>query len=514
MGLSLPVNGRIDEQTRDAIRSFQQDRGLPVDGIAGPEVERALIEARAGAPSGAAAEPTDAAAPEQEFEFELVLDDEVASEVSRSSREYIKWVQRSLNRIANARLDEDGIMGPLTRGAVQSFQRSKGLDVDGIVGPITEAALVRAGATNPPTGAPTTTPPPPATTLPIETPLPAQGVGYYSYTSADKRYAIAPTISAIESIARAWQQANPSGPRLGIGNISKRGGGHLDPHSTHREGLNVDIRPVRSDRRESSVTYRDSSYSRPLTQQLVDLIHGSSVLKVSSILFNDPNIRGVKPYKGHDDHLHVTFMKPTGAALPGPSTGSTLRDRIVQIALGERTRWRNGALKEWDDAATSILIDYWQTGLGMSRADAVRFADNLYHWSAAYICWVLRRAGVPNSAFAYSSYHSTYIAAAYRAQQQQANGTKAYSRTQAAPRVGDLICTTYQNDSGTRPPSDLPLVRENTQGYHCDIVVASTAGRLTVVGGNVGDTVGQKTISIDSRGYITDPNYFAILRVE
>jgi peptidoglycan hydrolase-like protein with peptidoglycan-binding domain len=61
LGLQLPTNGIADPATRSAIRTFQQQNGLPADGVIGPDTERALIAARAvgssspgGAGSGAA----------------------------------------------------------------------------------------------------------------------------------------------------------------------------------------------------------------------------------------------------------------------------------------------------------------------------------------------------------------------------------------------------------------------------------------------------------------------------
>lgn len=76
--------------------------------------------------------------------------EEALGEVNRSSAEYIRWVQTSLNRLQGAGLAVDGISGPLTRAAVRTFQASRGLAVDGIVGPITEGALMSAGADPPP----------------------------------------------------------------------------------------------------------------------------------------------------------------------------------------------------------------------------------------------------------------------------------------------------------------------------------------------------------------------------
>lgn len=160
LALNLPVDGVMGMETRSAIRSFQERQGLPVDGIVGPETERALSALRDGKPL----EP-DGAPPASEFDFEW------EGEVNRSSRDYVQWVQRSLNKILGLQLAEDGLIGPMTRSAIRSFQQQKGLSPDGIVGPITEAALIAAGAGNPPSsGAPSYIPPYPPVRPPTTTP--------------------------------------------------------------------------------------------------------------------------------------------------------------------------------------------------------------------------------------------------------------------------------------------------------------------------------------------------------
>jgi peptidoglycan hydrolase-like protein with peptidoglycan-binding domain len=163
-GLRLPVDGVMNVSTRSALRRFQQQRGLPANGIAGPDTEQALLKARTeqasrGATSQDSAEPDDAAQA-QELDFDIE-ETEWQGEVSRSSSEYIKWTQRSLNQILGLRLDEDGIIGSMTRSAIRAFQQRSGLAPDGIVGAQTEAALVAAGASRPPLAAPVTPAPSP-----------------------------------------------------------------------------------------------------------------------------------------------------------------------------------------------------------------------------------------------------------------------------------------------------------------------------------------------------------------
>ena len=55
-GLRLRINGVMNRATRDALRDFQKRKGLPVDGIAGPETERTLVDAKGGGNKPAAAE--------------------------------------------------------------------------------------------------------------------------------------------------------------------------------------------------------------------------------------------------------------------------------------------------------------------------------------------------------------------------------------------------------------------------------------------------------------------------
>lgn len=66
------------------------------------------------------------------------------------SRDYIKWVQLSLDAVAGERLSADGQQGPLTTAAIKRFQQAKGLSADGVVGPVTQTALIAAGAQPPP----------------------------------------------------------------------------------------------------------------------------------------------------------------------------------------------------------------------------------------------------------------------------------------------------------------------------------------------------------------------------
>ncbi|MGR9108492.1 MAG: peptidoglycan-binding domain-containing protein, partial [Gammaproteobacteria bacterium] len=52
LNLRLPVTGIMDAATRSALRGFQEQQGLPADGIAGPDTQSALVAAAGGGMSG------------------------------------------------------------------------------------------------------------------------------------------------------------------------------------------------------------------------------------------------------------------------------------------------------------------------------------------------------------------------------------------------------------------------------------------------------------------------------
>lgn len=135
--------------------------------------------------------------------------------------------------------------------------------------------------------------------------LPRSGSGYYTYSGGANQWGTKKTIDSITKLASSLKSIHKL--EIAIGDISLEKGGKMPKHDSHKRGVDVDIRPIRLDRKRDPVTYKDKQYDRESTKKIVELLKRDSNLK--KILFNDSKITGVESYPGHDNHLHVRFKE-------------------------------------------------------------------------------------------------------------------------------------------------------------------------------------------------------------
>ncbi len=147
--------------------------------------------------------------------------------------------------------------------------------------------------------------------------------------------------------------------------------------------------------------------------------------------------------------------------------------------------------------------------------------DGNYAWSAAFISYVFRIAGAGNR-FPYSPDHADYINAARRESLGETNQwlVSAERLQDYAPQPGDMVCFGRAGSAGIRF-ENLPTARIFPS--HCDIVVdTSQPGLISVIGGNVQDSVAMTQVQVYPDGRLASPDgsvldtqhpWMAVLRV-
>ena len=112
-GHAVHVDGIFGPATESAVEDFQQDAGLGVDGVVGPNTwSRLIVTVRHGS----------------------------AGHAVRGVQEVMKFHDQSGGE--GPPIHVDGIFGPQTEQFVRGFQEALGIAKDGIVGPVTWRALV------------------------------------------------------------------------------------------------------------------------------------------------------------------------------------------------------------------------------------------------------------------------------------------------------------------------------------------------------------------------------------
>lgn len=125
LGLSNDVTSAesdlFDDELDRAVRAFQQERGITVDGIVGPQTFRRLEEAR------------------------WQLGDRLLSYVPGHpmTGDDVTELQRRLTQLGFAAGRQDGMFGPQTDAALREFQAGVGVGADGTCGPSTFRAFDR-----------------------------------------------------------------------------------------------------------------------------------------------------------------------------------------------------------------------------------------------------------------------------------------------------------------------------------------------------------------------------------
>lgn len=161
------ADGKFGAYTENAVRSFQRNNGLKVDGIAGTATQELLFRLTSvGTTTAPAATPAPTAAPTQGPAGLISFYGDYTTIQYNDSGSRVKLLQSAINTLGYGRLTVDGKFGTGTLTAVMAFQRAQGLTVDGKAGRNTlrrMEALGGSGTTVVTTPAPTQ---PPAATLP------------------------------------------------------------------------------------------------------------------------------------------------------------------------------------------------------------------------------------------------------------------------------------------------------------------------------------------------------------
>lgn len=154
----------------------------------------------------------------------------------------------------------------------------------------------------------------------------------------------------------------------------------------------------------------------------------------------------------------------------------------------------------------------------MLRESALRAAVIDTSWSAAFISYVVKEAGVGPNAFQFSNAHRSYIYDAFAATVAEQNNASADEKAYRAcplatkPRVGDILCQHREskyNDKSDEAVRELARTEVNgppeartIRRTHCEVVahVDTGARKIYTIGGNANQAVTARKMNLYGRG--------------
>jgi hypothetical protein len=117
-------------------------------------------------------------------------------------------------------------------------------------------------------------------------------------------------IDGLVQVGERWAAAHPEGPRIRIGDVSKKEGGAFPPHKSHTRGIDADGGLPRNDGKEMGCTVSDKAYSRELMRELMETFLSVFGDKFKEAYLVDPDLIAEYPGKiksiaGHHNHWHL-----------------------------------------------------------------------------------------------------------------------------------------------------------------------------------------------------------------
>jgi hypothetical protein len=185
---------------------------------------------------------------------------------------------------------------------------------------------------------------------------------------------------------------------------------------------------------------------------------------------------------------------------------SPLKEALLQETVAQWIRFRRGRGMEHLAPFFNFVGEFWRALVPPHNLDG---RDRDQPWSAAFISFVVRRAGYEG--FMFSPAHARYIrdAKAKRLAGVANAPFWLFRLGEHRPQLGDLICAHRQ---GGVSFDSLPA-----GGFlsHCDVVVEvrEQEREVRVLGGNVAQSVSLSMFALDADGFVRPQGaLFAIMR--
>ena len=151
--------------------------------------------------------------------------------------------------------------------------------------------------------------------------LPDKGDGYVHFLGTDASdkddWGSLTLLTCIEQVGRRLKE---TGITLNVGDLSLREGGRFPPHASHQNGLDIDLRYVRRDRRSAplDLRYQRKAYDAEATKKVITAFLALCPVRlvfmdVQRIGFDLEDNR-IFHARGHSNHAHIRLDE--GASKP------------------------------------------------------------------------------------------------------------------------------------------------------------------------------------------------------